>query len=134
MRYVLSVVSSRVEARVREDFAVGGAEAAIRRLDALNLPMPEKQSRERIQAAIVLLAGGDADRFEYSATLAETDWRDVLVFSGLGDDDWGTTTRQGTRATEYRQTLLGGFDEIPAERACAAAETRRSNPKAEKQE
>jgi hypothetical protein len=25
---------------------------------------------------------------DYNARLAEADWRDVLVFSGLGDDDW----------------------------------------------
>jgi hypothetical protein len=27
-------------------------------------------------------------KLDYNARLAEADWRDVLVFSGLGDDDW----------------------------------------------
>jgi hypothetical protein len=82
------VVSRRLEAKVRHDFSTGGAEDALRRLRALNLALAEKQSSERIQAAIVLLAAGDPDEFDYYAKLAETDWRDVLVFSGLGNADW----------------------------------------------
>jgi hypothetical protein len=73
---------------VRADFPTNEAEDALRRLSALTLPMAEKQSLERIQAAIVLLAAGDPDKFSYNAALAEADWRDVLVFSGLGDADW----------------------------------------------
>jgi hypothetical protein len=82
------VVSKRLEAKVRHDFSAPAADDALRRLDELNLPAAEKQSRERIQAAIVLLAAGDPDKFGYHGKLAETDCRDVLVFSGLGDDDW----------------------------------------------
>jgi hypothetical protein len=50
--------------------------------------LAEEQSSERIQAAIVLLARGDPVKFDYAAELAEADWRDVLVFSGLGNEDW----------------------------------------------
>ncbi len=73
---------------MRNDFSAAAAEDALRRLGALNLAMAEEQSRERIQAAVVLLAAGDPDKLDYNARLAEADWRDVLVFSGLGDDDW----------------------------------------------
>jgi hypothetical protein len=73
---------------VRNDFSAAAAEDALRRLDALNLALAEGQSRERIQAAVVLLAAGDPNKLDYNARLAEADWRDVLVFSGLGDDDW----------------------------------------------
>jgi hypothetical protein len=83
------VVSRRLEAKVRNDFSPEAAEDALRRLAALNLGLSgEQQSRERIQAAIVLLATGDSDRFDHHAELAEADWRDVLVFSGLGGEDW----------------------------------------------
>ena len=87
-RYVSSVVSRRLEARVRSDFSPAEADAALRRLEALNLALAEKQSLERIQAAVVLLADGDPEKLERCARLAEVDWRDVLVFSGLGNGDW----------------------------------------------
>jgi hypothetical protein len=82
------VISSRLEAKVRDDFSADVAEGALRRLGALNLALAERQSRERIQTAIVLLASGDPDKFDYYAGLAEADLRDVLVFSGLADQDW----------------------------------------------
>jgi hypothetical protein len=75
---------------VRNDFSADAAEDVLRHLGALNLALAEKQSRERIQAAIVLLATGDSEKFDYYAKLAEADWRDVLVFTGLGDEDWPT--------------------------------------------
>jgi 5-phospho-D-xylono-1,4-lactonase len=81
-------VSRRLEARVRSDFSGAAAEDAVRRLGALKLALAEEQSSERIQAAIVLLAAGDPAKFDYNARLAETDWRDVLMFSGLGNEDW----------------------------------------------
>lgn len=58
------------------------------RLETLNLPAAEKQSLERIQAAIVLVAAGDAGRLDQAAALAESDWRDVLVAAGLANEDW----------------------------------------------
>jgi hypothetical protein len=82
------VVSRRLEERVRCDFSAAAAEEVLRRLGALDLALAEKQSIERIQGAIVLLARGDPDRFERYARVAEIDWRDVLVFSGLGGGDW----------------------------------------------
>jgi hypothetical protein len=85
------VVSKRLEARVRNDFPSATAEDVLRRLGSLNLGTSgRKQDNERIQAAIVLLSAGDPDKLDYNVKLAETDWRDVLVFSGLGDEDWST--------------------------------------------
>ena len=82
------MLSERVQARVRRDFPPAEAEAAIRRLEALRLALAENQSLERIQAAVVLLSDGDAGRLAHHARLAERDWRDLLVFSGLGNADW----------------------------------------------
>ncbi len=43
---------------------------------------------ERVQAAVVLWAGGDLGRFDDSLAVCEVDWRDALVRGGLADDDW----------------------------------------------
>jgi hypothetical protein len=86
----LLVVSDRLAAKVRGDFPTAAAEDVLRRLDALHLVTAEKQSRERIQAAIVLLAAGDPEKFEHYASVAEVDWRDVLFWSSLGHNDWAS--------------------------------------------
>ena len=76
-------VSRRLEARVRRNFAGDVADVVLARLAALSPARAEKQSAERIQAATVLLAEGDLEKFEHAAQRAELDWRDVLVWSGL---------------------------------------------------
>jgi hypothetical protein len=84
-----SAVSERVERRVRRDFEPGTADAVLARLAALQLAGAVSDAgRERVQAAVVLGAGGRFAAFERQAALAETDWRDVLVAAALADDDW----------------------------------------------
>ena len=88
--YSRDVVTERIAARVRRDFGVG-ADEILRRLESLQLPLIESQGPaglERVQAAIVVLARGDAERFERDAKVAERDWRDVLVAAGLASFDW----------------------------------------------
>jgi hypothetical protein len=82
------MVSARLRGFIRREFADADADFAIQRLDAMNLALAEKQSLERIQAAVAILARGDLRRLEDNAQMAEKDWRDVLVFSGLGQGDW----------------------------------------------
>jgi hypothetical protein len=82
------VVSPRLERRVRRDFSGAAAEVALARLAGVRLARAEKQDPERIQAAIVALAAGDPEGLESAARSAESDWRDVLVWSGLGNGDW----------------------------------------------
>jgi hypothetical protein len=36
----------------------------------------------------LIVGHGDKDRLVHAATLAEKDWRDVLVFAELASDDW----------------------------------------------
>ena len=76
-------VSRRLEARVRRDFASDAADDVLARLAGLRLVQAEKQSTERILAAVVFLAAGDLEKLAYAVWVAETDWRDVLVASGL---------------------------------------------------
>src|SRR5436190_7482595 len=80
-------LSQRLQARVRRDFRPPHDEDVLGRLASLELPLAEKQSLERIQAAIVLLAAGDVEKLREAAAHAERDWRDVLVWSGLGNGD-----------------------------------------------
>ena len=85
--YARDVVTDRLAARVRMDFGES-ADEILRRLESLQLPLIESQGEtglERVQAAIVLLAGGDFNRFDKEA---RRDWRDVLVASGLGNEGW----------------------------------------------
>jgi hypothetical protein len=81
-------VSPRLERKVRGDFAGVTADAVLARLTTLRLTRAEKQDPERILAAVAILAAGDAERLESAVRSAESDWRDVLVWSGLGNADW----------------------------------------------
>jgi hypothetical protein len=82
------MVSQRLEDYVRREFRPADAGDVLARLDTLELANAEKQSLERIQAAVLLLTRGEIDRLEESVRIAERDWRDALVWSGLGHGDW----------------------------------------------
>jgi anti-sigma factor RsiW len=82
------VVSERLQTYVRGEFPNEEADAVIARLATLDLANAEKQSLERIQAAVVLLTRRDIQLLEESVQIAERDWRDALVWSGLGRPDW----------------------------------------------
>ena len=81
-------MTPRLEARIRSDFAADDAKLVVDELDALTLPLIDGSAPERIQAAIVMLAGGDLAKFDEAVRIARVDWRDVLVASGLGNVDW----------------------------------------------
>ena len=71
------------------DYDAGSIELVLTRLDGLTLPLIETEAgRERVQAAVVLVAGGNYFDFERAAREAESDWRDVLVAAGLANEDW----------------------------------------------
>ena len=53
-----------------------------------SLPLAGSQDPERMQASLVLPAHGDFEAFIGFVRLAQTDWRDALVGSGLGNNDW----------------------------------------------
>jgi RimJ/RimL family protein N-acetyltransferase len=79
--------SERLIRRVREDFP-DEADDIVERLTNLALPLAEKQSRERILAAVVLAAHGDRMSLDWGMRMATRDWRDVLVGGGLANLDW----------------------------------------------
>ena len=41
---------------------------------------------ERLRFAVLKLSGGDLNALQRAVDLAKTDWRDVLVCAGFGDD------------------------------------------------
>jgi hypothetical protein len=43
---------------------------------------------ERVQAAVVILSGGNSQRFLQAVSMAQSDWRDVLVAAQLAHDGW----------------------------------------------
>jgi hypothetical protein len=80
----MTAPSERLIRRIRRDFNRGVDDEVIRRLTAL---APDDSS-ERLQAALVLGAGGKWNRFEQQLRRLEKDWRDMLVVGGLADEDW----------------------------------------------
>jgi len=85
---VVNNISRRLEARVRHDYRPHVAEEVV----AFLLTVSEdhaasRQDAERLQAAAFILLKGDASRMERVKALMR-DWRDGLVWSGLGQPDW----------------------------------------------
>jgi hypothetical protein len=85
-------VAAPGERRVRRYFAQPGSAEGVLRLLA-DLPQKAGYSQdilasERVQAAIVLAAGGNIARLRKMLDLAAVDWRDLLVAAELADGDW----------------------------------------------
>ena len=79
--------TERLVRRIRSDFP-DEADDIAERFTNLALPLAEKQSRERILAAVVLAAHGDRMTLDWGMRMATRDWRDVLVGGGLANLDW----------------------------------------------
>jgi hypothetical protein len=75
-------VSVRLRRRIERDFPEPGRGSEIESL------VSEGEENERVQAAIVMWGRGDLDRTRNAQALALQDWRDILVRTGLADDDW----------------------------------------------
>ncbi|MFE2595414.1 hypothetical protein ACFXCZ_02725 [Streptomyces sp. NPDC059396] len=85
-------ISVRLERRIRRDFPRPGSAAEVMRMldelpDAAGYDA-EYFASERVHAAVVLLAAGSSRRFHEAVRRAVTDWRDLLVAAGLGDESW----------------------------------------------
>ena len=76
--------TARLTRRVRTDFGAD-AELVLAALDELS-DVPGVN--ERVQAAVVMMAGGDLGRLDRQLQEARIDWRDVLVVAGLAHEDW----------------------------------------------
>jgi hypothetical protein len=85
---IVNHVSRRLEARIRNDYPPQAGEEVI----AFLLTVSEdhatsRQDAERLQAAAFILLERNASRIPHVKMLMQ-DWRDGLVWSGLGQPDW----------------------------------------------
>lgn len=86
------MVSGRIARRIERDFPAGDASTIAVRLDAATAgPWSQTDSeagRDRVQAAILMIAAGDVRKLIRECEEAQKDWRDVLMAADLGYDDW----------------------------------------------
>jgi hypothetical protein len=81
----MAVPSPRIAERLSHDF--GGA--APRMLSTLErLKVTAEVDPERVHAAILIAARGSQTMFQDAVEHSQSDWRDLLVRTGLADDDW----------------------------------------------
>lgn len=100
----MAELTPRLRRRIAHDFPPGSADTVLSYLGTLADSAYGGQSRERVQAALVIASRGQWDRFESMLRLLRLDWRDVLMAGGLGQDDW-----QAVLDAE-----LGRFEELAA--------------------
>jgi hypothetical protein len=81
-------LTPRLAQRISADFTPDVAGTVTSYLEQLDQDSYSGQNHERVQAALVLAAGGDWDRFQAMYHLLRLDWRDVLVAGELAGDDW----------------------------------------------
>jgi hypothetical protein len=85
-------LTRRLAAKVELDFPEIEREAVIHALERVNLgawrATQPPYGRERVLAAILVLTRTDPDRLAKSIRVAERDWRNALVWAGLGNGDW----------------------------------------------
>ena len=84
-------LTSRLAAKVERDFPGRANEivAALERVDLGDWRSTQPpDGRERVLTAILVLTRADTARLPRSIEIAERDWRNALVWSGLGQPDW----------------------------------------------
>lgn len=80
-------LTPRVLQRIARDYQGEDREPAASILTKLMESLKE-DDRERVVAAALLRARGQTDRLLLLVQVAQRDWRDVLMHSGLEHDDW----------------------------------------------
>jgi hypothetical protein len=81
-------ISPRLEARVRRDYPPLATDEVIAFLRTVSdIHIASRQDPERLQAAALILLKGDVRRIPEVQMLVR-DWRDGLVWAGLGHPDW----------------------------------------------
>jgi hypothetical protein len=86
---VIGYVSPRLEARVRRDYPPEATEEVIAFLCSVSDDhATSRQDPERLQAAAFILLEGDVNRIARVKMILVRDWRDGLVWAGLGQPDW----------------------------------------------
>lgn len=90
-------VSELVRNEVAARFPAPEVPRVLARLEQTALPFLDAagrdRGRDRVHLAILKRADGNYRRFEDSLALAARDWRDLLVSTGLADQNWPEVLR-----------------------------------------
>ena len=84
-------VSRMIEANVRELFSLQDAAVVLAALSEMKVPLPNSEwstTRDRVQAAILVLSDSRIDRLLKEVAASQVDWRDTLMAAGLAGNDW----------------------------------------------
>lgn len=83
-------LSARIIRRIELDFPPGESPVVLQLLEELIESVAEGWliDEERIAAAVALQSHGNADRFAEAAEIAQQDWRELFVWSGLAHEGW----------------------------------------------
>jgi hypothetical protein len=85
-------LTDRLRRRVERDFAAGERVAVIDSLERVDLgdwlSTQPPDGRERVLAALLIIARGEPARLQNAIGTAERDWRDALVWGELAQPDW----------------------------------------------
>jgi len=88
---------------VRQDYPSAVAEDVIAFLLSVSADLAAwRQDCERLQTAAFILLRGDANRIPYAKSVMKRDWRDGLVWSGLGNGDWPNRLNQLLGSSRHR--------------------------------
>ena len=94
----MNEVSDLVRVEVGQRFPTGQSAVVIDILAATALPFldtPERErDRQRVQLAALKYANGDLERVREAVDLARIDWRDLLMATGLGGENWRAVLRE----------------------------------------
>jgi hypothetical protein len=86
---VASHISRRLNVRIRRDYEPLDAEEVISFLLTVSDDhATSRQDPERLQTAALILLEGDVSRIPRVKMILARDWRDGLVWAGLGQPDW----------------------------------------------
>lgn len=84
-------LTARLRATAERDFgpASDRVAAALERVDLGDWRSTQPpDGRERVLAAILVIARGEPERLTRAIEIAERDWRDALVWAELAQPDW----------------------------------------------
>ena len=82
----------QLEQSVRDEvhrlFDAEDVESVIAKLQTTKLMWERSAPPPRVHIAVLWLSNGNFDKFKMVIDEARSDWRNTLVRSGLGNDDW----------------------------------------------
>ena len=77
-------------------------ECVLNKLQATKLTWERSAPPPRVHVAVLWQSNGDLEEFEKAINEARSDWRNILVWNGLGNEDWRQVlTDAGVECSEW---------------------------------